>query len=622
MTEPDLFHELPCGVLLTDGEGKITALNRPLLDWLGYAEERLVGKFRFNDLLTIGGKIFFETHHANLLDLQGEVRELNYEMVDDRGERYPALVNARRRGNGPGFIYTITPYRERRKFEQELKQAREKAEAASRAKATFLSTMSHEIRTPLHAILEAGKFLARDRPRPDQLELIEALRTAGNNLLSIVNDILDISKMESGMLVLDERPFQPTELLRQVELTYRHLCRQRGIELRVRRPEAATTLLIGDAGKLTQVLNNLVSNAVKFTSRGYVEVTLAVRPDGERTFLDFTVSDSGTGIPSDRLEAIFEPFTQAEASVEQQFGGTGLGLAICQRIVRAYGSRLHVRSELGRGTSFQFTLHLRSAAPSTTVADISEKQLAPLDHLRLLNVDDNPANLLINARYFKIWNLPFRQARSGSEALALLEREPFDLVLLDLQMPGMTGYELARQIRRHPRPAVRELPLIALSAMDSREITDRMKAAGIDGLLRKPFSAVDLHALLLGAAPPGSRRGPAPFDLSAVRDMFEGAPEEEADFLTVVRQEITGLISEITAAVAAEDVTRYEQATHKAISMLRLFGLEETLQALHRAGKLLEAGQGAEAGRVTTQCNHRLEELTAFLKKATASSLK
>ena len=343
--------EVPGGILITDERGTIREVNRMLLEWLGYAEDELVGK-RFTDFLPIGGKLYYETHHAVLLELQGEVRELAYELKDAGGVRHPVIVNARRRAAGD-YCYLIFPHADRKKYEVELKLARRKAEEANRAQERFLSSMSHEIRNPLHAILEATQWLDAENPRPDQRQLIDTLGVSAGNLLRMVNDLLDVGKLRAGKLALVNTPFLVREMLLQLDLLYAPLCRERGLEWKIIADYPPELRLEGDATRLGQVLQNLVGNATKFTPSGYVHVRVSgkERP-GRKYALEICVEDSGPGIPADRQESVFEAFTQASPETYLHHGGSGLGLSIAREIAVAAGGSLSLVSPEGGGCTF------------------------------------------------------------------------------------------------------------------------------------------------------------------------------------------------------------------------------------------------------------------------------
>jgi len=464
--------------------------------------------------------------HFTRLELEHEVLELQYDMVAKDGRKVSVTMSAKKLLEPvESYNYIFLPFDDRKKLEQDLRAAKEAAEAADRAKSIFLSTMSHEIRTPLHAIIEG-------------------------NLLAIVNDILDISKLQSGQLTLNAQPFYMQDLLRTIKNTYQPLCEKRKVSFKVTYKNGLPPLLLGDAVKIKQVLDNLVSNAAKFTTEGEVEVIVSHQPAGEDLELTLSVQDTGPGIAPNRLKAIFEPFTQASSKIYNRYGGTGLGLAISQRVVAAHESELEVRSKEGEGTSFTFTLQLPLAGEEQTPENYNSpfrlaEELNPLCNLRVLNVDDNRSNLMINARYFREWQLNYEQFTSPREALTALDTEDFDLALLDLRMPDIDGYEMARRIRANPRPEIANMPLIALTASASSNITPEMMEAGFSSLVPKPFDPSHLHHLIeqYCEAPLTKSRikstkeqtvsatPDTTFDFSEVLSIFEGDPEEYRSFL-------------------------------------------------------------------------------------------
>lgn len=602
----DPYDLLPCGVIRTDAKQLITTVNKTFTKWIGWTAEDLVGKRRFPDLLSIGGRILFDSHHLARIELEGEALELQYELNAADGDRVAVTLSARKLQGGPaGFVYVMVPYNDRKKHEQELRVAKEAAEAADLAKSTFLSTMSHEIRTPLHAIIEGGNFLMKENPRPEQAELITSLRAAGRNLLSLVNDVLDVSKLQSGNLELDPRPFHLRDVLQHLKETYGHLCKQKGVDMRFVEPAMnAIPMLMGDAQKISQILNNLVSNAAKFTEAGEIVITVEHQRQGKQHELFFNVRDTGPGIAPDRLKAIFEPFTQASARVHSKFGGTGLGLAISQQIVQAHRSELFVVSQEGKGATFSFSLDLPEASPedikSAAPVFRAPEDLAPLNHLRVLNVDDNESNLMINARYFREWRLDFEQFTNSLDALEALENKHFDIILLDLRMPNIDGYEMARRIRTNPRPEIASLPLIALSASASKEVSAKMLDSGINGLVLKPFEPTYLHHLIQRygenrhgtfnlSEMPGNGSGTVNnYDFSEVEEIFAGDIVDYRNFLAQIQidlKEISTLLKRCTEDFSQQ---RMRELHHNMLSTVRVFRLEEIGQDLEQAKSLLQ----------------------------------
>ncbi|AHJ99023.1 hybrid sensor histidine kinase/response regulator [Hymenobacter swuensis] len=379
----------------------------------------------------------------------------------------------------------------------DLVVARDAAEASRRAKAQFLANMSHEIRTPMNAVIGLTHLLRNTPVNTEQIEFLEAIQSSSNNLLVIINDILDSSKMEAGKLTLEQAPLRLPELVERVARMFRFATEAKGLYFRTEIAPAVPAAILGDTVRLNQVLVNLVGNAVKFTTRGGITLRLAVAPTVETgvEILRFGVQDTGIGIPADKLDAIFEDFSQANASTTRQYGGTGLGLSIARNLVQLHGGRLWVESREGQGSTFWFNI---PSLPTDAAAVRAEATgpLVPFEPaLRVLVAEDNDLNQLVVRKTLEAWNVQVILAANGRLAVEAAQRQAFDAVLLDVQMPEMDGYEAARHLRALFPDAAR-LPLIGLTASALPE--DRILAleAGMNDTLAKPFDPTVLYARL------------------------------------------------------------------------------------------------------------------------------
>jgi signal transduction histidine kinase len=383
---------------------------------------------------------------------------------------------------------------------REMESAVLRANEAASAKTNFLATMSHELRTPMNGVIGAVQLLLDSPLTTEQQAHAETIRASGELLLSIINDILDLSKIEAGHLVLESRAFDPRRSLASIDSLMRPAAAARGIAFDLRVDEAVPARLVGDDMRLRQVMLNLASNAVKFTSRGGVAVHLAAGPPDAEGWLpvEFTVKDTGIGISEHRLETVFEPFTQANASTAREYGGTGLGLAICRRIATLMQGSLEVQSVPGEGSEFRLCWRARAAvvpaAERVSVPASGPSCPADTRPLRVLVVEDNEINRTIACALLARLGLQADVAEDGEVALEKVGGGGYDLVLMDMRMPRMDGLESTRRMRA--LPLARQPRVFALTANAFEEDRQACLAAGMDGFLAKPYRLDQLVGLV------------------------------------------------------------------------------------------------------------------------------
>ncbi|MCW5655781.1 PAS domain-containing hybrid sensor histidine kinase/response regulator [Hydrogenophaga sp.] len=395
---------------------------------------------------------------------------------------------------------TISDIRERKRMEQDSARARELAEQASRAKSEFLANISHEVRTPLNAIMGLTRMLMDSPLNAEQANWLSLMDNSARNLLELLNDVLDLSRIEAGKLQIEQTRFDLRETLEQGLAPYMEQAREKPLDIRFDFDEALPRWVVGDPGRLRQVLSNLLSNAIKFTPKGgLIEIkaigTPALSGDGQRQWL-LHVRDTGVGIARKHQDNIFDAFTQADASTARRYGGSGLGLAICSRLARLMGGDISLQSELGQGSTFSVTLPLREAPAdllahihvSTELMDMTQTNQRYVGLVVLL-AEDHPVNELMMRQLLLRMGCTVRVARGGVQAVAQWEQGGVDLVLMDVQMPGMSGLDATREIRAmEARRKLPHTPIVAVTANAMAGDREACLAAGMDGYTAKPVS--------------------------------------------------------------------------------------------------------------------------------------
>ncbi len=533
-------------IVIADGKAHITRVNKAFLKMLSYSPEEVLGELTYSfavfeagtyelasgGQVTIDDKFLHEqAESAARLVKEGKISDWMSYYIDKNKKLIPIMQNIVIVGsdkgeqiNTFGIIRDITQqqqsenqlihYRdhlenmvqsrtdalakansqlnenlvELKQKEDELKQTMKKAEAANEAKSQFLATMSHEIRTPLNGIIGMAELAMDTELDDDQMDIFNTINEESNSLLSVINEILDFSKIEAAKIDLEEIPFDLRIMLEDVINSLFFRVSQRGLELLLFLPPELPTKMIGDPGKLRQILVNLIGNALKFTHKGEIYVKAEMTEDhGEHMMVRFSVKDTGIGIPKDKLETIFDSFTQVDGSTSRKYGGTGLGTTISKQFVEMMGGRIGVESNEGKGSTFWFTINFVKQ-PEQRV--ISVKKDIDAHVLQVLVVDDNRTNRYILMEYLRSWDCRPVEVPGGEEALSLLggfvsSKEPFDLVLTDLMMPGMDGFVLAEKIRS--QKDFEKLPIIVLTSAGKLGDGNRCKALEINGYLNKPI---------------------------------------------------------------------------------------------------------------------------------------
>jgi CheY-like chemotaxis protein len=356
--------------------------------------------------------------------------------------------------------------------------------------------MSHELRTPLNGIIGTSNLLMQETSPEELQKHFELLRYSSEHMLHLINDVLDYSKIEAGKMELEKNSFNLQQLLQKITSVFNIQFQEKNVQFDIKIDEQLNRFFIGDETKLRQVMVNLIANALKFTEKGKVMVeSRLMHSTSETASVFFCITDSGVGIPSDRLDHIFESFTQADSSTKRKFGGTGLGLSISKKIVEMYQGELLVKSKYNSGSTFYFTIQLPiDRLPKNFVSEKKVKELHSLNGLKVLVAEDNPVNMTIARKFLQLWQVEVEEACNGKEALLKFNDRSFDILLVDLEMPEMDGYTFLKEIRSINHA----IPAIAFTAAVYDNMQNDLIERGFTDYIQKPFRPEDLHRKLSG----------------------------------------------------------------------------------------------------------------------------
>jgi PAS domain S-box-containing protein len=582
----DIVDSIEDGYFEVSFDGVYKLVNPAFCRITGYSEVELVGKNYRQFFDAQGSKQLYDAY-LKVYKTGEPLRAFEYSHVNKDGTlRYAeqsVSLKHDAKGCPVGFRGIRRDCTARKLAEQELAKARDAAEAANRAKSEFLANMSHEIRTPMNGVIGMTDLVLDTELCPDQREALLTVKSSAQRLLTILNDILDYSKIESRMIELESIAFSPRKALADLLAPFAVQARQKHLELRCDVDPSVPSAVMGDPVRLQQILTNLVGNAVKFTDRGHVLVGVREEARAEgATRLHITVADTGIGIPLEKQQTSFEPFRQADGTTTRRYGGTGLGLTISETLVQLMGGRLWIESVPGEGSTFHVTLAFDIAeahddptplrAPGIRPAPIGDAQPVafrlPADRarLRILLAEDNVVNQRVAVGLLTRRGHHVTVAQDGADALDALARAHFDLVLMDVQMPVMGGIEATETIRQTECATGKHVRIIAMTAHTMSGDRERCVAAGMDGYLSKPinpqllFTAVEQADPAEAAAAP--QPGPATFEEAARCTRTQGDRQPMADVVQVFLEECPMHVAAMTEAAQQGDGPRLRRHAH------------------------------------------------------------
>lgn len=470
----------------------------------------------------------------------------------------------------------------------ELLNAKEVAENSIKTKENFLANVSHEIRTPMNGIIGFTRLLLKNNPTKKQEEYLSAIKVSANNLLNIINDILDFSKIDANKIELENIPFSLYEILDSSIKSLESKIIEKGLTIKKEIVPGVPNLCVGDPGRINQILINLLGNALKFTDKGEIKIEVhPILPDGEDIKVQFKITDTGIGIPSEKIDKIFDSFFQASTDTTRKYGGTGLGLSIAKQLIELHGGTIRVQSTVNKGSSFTFFLHLKvykGEHPNEKRIEETEKKISGC---KILVAEDNPVNQLLIKETLIDFGIHLDIAENGWEAIKLFQKKDYDLVLMDIQMPEMDGYQATKHIRNDENVNKCKIPIIAMTAHAMTGEDQKAIAAGMNDYISKPFDPDELFEKIckhIAKEKICRNNTPLPIEMKynssfidwGVVDKFTGGRKTtKLNMIMAILSETPGELQKLEAALIKEDWGRVYKIAHKIKPNIAFMGITE-----------------------------------------------
>jgi PAS domain S-box-containing protein len=604
-----LIQNMEAGILVEDEQRQVVLVNKRFADifHLNLPVEQLLNKpsLAINDWVAdwAENKAQFAERLASLV--RRRAVSTGEEIVGRDGrilerDYVPIFVD----GVYSGHLWEYKDVTERKQVEKELIKAKEDALQSMRAKEMFLSTMSHEIRTPMNAVIGMTHLLLQEDPKPAQVPNLQTLKFSAENLLVLINDILDFSKIEAGKISFEETTFNLRNFIGGIRSSFDFKAKEKGIAFKILLDSELPEFIVGDTVRLSQIIANLVGNAVKFTEQGRVLLDIVQEArDAESVVINFSVTDTGIGIAEEKIRDIFEQFTQASADTTRKYGGTGLGLAIVKRLLQMQGSQVQVESEPGKGSRFWFSLRFKLGAgqpPQPEPVAQANFMFAPLPGVRALLVEDNEINQMVATKFLNKWGVELDYAINGDFALEKIASQAYQIVLMDLQMPVKDGYETAQAIRQLEGDYFKSVPIVALTASAMSDVKAKVVAAGMDDYISKPFNPSDLYhkiarytqsahsqPVAVGARPQPLMATSALFNYSNVVNLALGDDNFRKELTTIYIRALRQLTEEYNQLILKKDSQGLVRLIHKMTPTIKTLETTRLEKELRQGVKLL-----------------------------------